>query len=241
MEERTCPVCRENFTATKNNQRFCPPAPGKAKSKCKTAYTNAKSRGTLGKLLAEPWTPPTPFECAHCGKRCVPGENVAQHAAKFCGKDCKRQWHRDPLTIRRGPTCRVVKAKVRRWVEGHCPECGDRFVRRERADAVGYCSYRCQRKVRRRRYRAAKRGKGYKTLTYWTIAERDNWTCQLCGGAVDRDTTVPHPEAATLDHVVPLSKCGEHSETNVQLAHFICNSTKSDGTAVPTGGQLTFI
>ena len=95
MEQRTCPVCRENFTATNRNQRFCPPDPGRAKSKCKTAYTNAKSRGSLGKLLAKPWTPPTPFDCAHCGKRCIPGENVARHAAKFCGPRCKKAAWRD--------------------------------------------------------------------------------------------------------------------------------------------------
>ena len=241
MEERTCPVCRENFTATKNNQRFCPPAPGKAKSKCKTAYTNAKSRGSLGKLLAKPWTPPTPFDCAHCGKRCVPGENVARHAAKFCGKECKSAWHRSARSIYRGPRCRVIKIKARLWIEGHCPECGERFVRRDNPNAIGFCSKKCQLKVKARRHDHAKRGVGYKTLTYWTIAERDHWTCQLCGGSVDREARVPDPQAPTLDHIIPLAKGGAHDETNVHLAHFICNSRKSDGAAVPVGGQLALV
>lgn len=33
---------------------------------------------------------------------------------------------------------------------------------------------------------------------------------------------------ATIDHIIPLSKGGTHTYNNVQLAHYICNSKKSD-------------
>lgn len=175
MEQRTCPVCRENFTATKNNQRFCPPAPGKAKSKCKTAYTNAKSRGTIDKLLAEPWTPPTPFDCAHCGKRCIPGENVAQHASKFCGKECKSAWHRtneqgaryrweceqQPKRKRQSKQARAHKrlanptiGKARTFIVGECGAdgCDRTFVAPEpQSRFAHYCSDACQRRQAARR------------------------------------------------------------------------------------------
>ena len=55
------------------------------------------------------------------------------------------------------------------------------------------------------------------------------------------EALVPEPLAATLDHIVPLSCGGEHSEANVQLAHFLCNSTKSDGQAVAIGAQTTLV
>jgi hypothetical protein len=37
----------------------------------------------------------TAFDCAQCGKRCVPGENgVGIRATKFCKQRCKKAWHR---------------------------------------------------------------------------------------------------------------------------------------------------
>ena len=60
------------------------------------------------------------------------------------------------------------------------------------------------------------------------VFERDKWTCQLCGKRVNRKATAPHPHAPTLDHVIPLSEGGEHTETNAQLAHFRCNTRKGN-------------
>lgn len=60
------------------------------------------------------------------------------------------------------------------------------------------------------------------------VFERDEWTCKLCGKPTLRTTIVPHPMAATLDHIVPLSKGGTHVMANVQCAHFECNWMKSD-------------
>lgn len=51
------------------------------------------------------------------------------------------------------------------------------------------------------------------------VFERDGWRCGLCGGHVE-------PEDASLDHVVPLSKGGEHSYANTQCTHWKCNNTK---------------
>jgi 5-methylcytosine-specific restriction endonuclease McrA len=85
-------------------------------------------------------------------------------------------------------------------------------------------------------------GAGYKTLSYYSVAERDRWTCQLCGAPVDRTLGHPHPYSASLDHIVPLSFGGQHSEDNAQLAHFLCNSRKGNGSsAVRAGGQLTLV
>lgn len=251
MEEHTCPVCRENFTATHHNQRFCPPSPGEAKSKCAKAYTNAKSRGTLDKLLAEPWTPPAPFDCAYCGERCIPGEGVAKHAAKFCGYDCKAEWHRlhpDGATYRyregereRSATSRkhrearrrleeaLAPGRPRQWFEGPCRGCGERlvgcFVGSKKAH---YCSATCCRRDARHRRRARKRKAFVEEVWRPVLFERDNWTCQLCGDAVNPNLKYPDPMAATVDHIVPLAKGGEHSYANTQLAHALCNSLKSD-------------
>lgn len=51
------------------------------------------------------------------------------------------------------------------------------------------------------------------------LFERDHGICQLCHKRVKRF------EAST-DHIVPLSKGGQHSKVNTQLAHLRCNKRK---------------
>ncbi|WP_410666040.1 HNH endonuclease [Amycolatopsis sp. lyj-84] len=57
--------------------------------------------------------------------------------------------------------------------------------------------------------------------------------CQLCGKKVRTDVVVPHPLAATIDHVIPLARGGRHEMSNVQTAHFLCNSLKGDRPSSP--------
>ena len=50
---------------------------------------------------------------------------------------------------------------------------------------------------------------------------RDKKICSLCHTSVKRSD-------ATLDHIVPLSKGGNHTYANVALAHHRCNSSKGN-------------
>jgi hypothetical protein len=58
------------------------------------------------------------------------------------------------------------------------------------------------------------------------IYERDGWLCGICGAPVEAARKAPDPLSPTLDHIVPLSRGGEHSRLNVQCAHLGCNSRK---------------
>lgn len=58
--------------------------------------------------------------------------------------------------------------------------------------------------------------------------KRDRWRCGICGKKVNRGFRVPHPLAATLDHIVPMSLGGGHVRSNVHLAHFRCNTLKGN-------------
>ena len=103
----------------------------------------------------------------------------------------------------------------------------------------GFCSRACRRKrhceiIRdsKRRRRIKKCGiyqEPYKSLD---IFIRDDWKCWICGGKCLRKTKVPHPKAATIDHVIPLENGGIDAPSNVQCAHFKCNVEK--GTSVIT-------
>lgn len=61
---------------------------------------------------------------------------------------------------------------------------------------------------------------------------RDNFTCQYCGGR--------HPlRTLTLDHVVPVSKNGPKSWTNVVTACRDCNQRK--GNRTPSGANMPLL
>jgi 5-methylcytosine-specific restriction endonuclease McrA len=59
----------------------------------------------------------------------------------------------------------------------------------------------------------------------WT---RDAGICGICSEPVEADLAWPDKFSKTLDHVIPLSRGGEHSWANAQLAHAVCNSRKSN-------------
>lgn len=61
---------------------------------------------------------------------------------------------------------------------------------------------------------------------------RDGYICYLCGVDTGKVTNPFDPSSATVDHVIPLSRGGEHSMANVKCACLSCNSAKRDK-AVP--------
>lgn len=63
------------------------------------------------------------------------------------------------------------------------------------------------------------------------VFERDNWICYRCEQPTDPDASPFDTISPTVDHVVPLSKGGEHSLANVRTACLGCNSSKQDKAA----------
>lgn len=60
------------------------------------------------------------------------------------------------------------------------------------------------------------------------VYARDGWVCGICELAVDPTEKFPSPGAATLDHVIPISRGGAHTLDNLQCAHFYCNTVKGN-------------
>lgn len=53
--------------------------------------------------------------------------------------------------------------------------------------------------------------------------------CAICGQPIDKSLKYPDTMAASVDHIVPVSKNGHPSAIeNLQLVHWICNRKKSD-------------
>ena len=76
------------------------------------------------------------------------------------------------------------------------------------------------------RRRALRAGATVEKFESIEVFERDGWICGLCAQSVDRALSWPHPQSASLDHVLPLSRGGPHSKANTQLAHLSCNLIK---------------
>ena len=70
-------------------------------------------------------------------------------------------------------------------------------------------------------------------IVHLEVFERDNWTCWICGQAINRHLRGDNWWRATLDHVWPLSKGGTHTWDNVKAAHWKCNIDRGD--ALPPG------
>ena len=61
-----------------------------------------------------------------------------------------------------------------------------------------------------------------------SLYARDNWTCQLCNKAIDRDAHWNSDYAPSLDHIIPKSTMlvPDHTPANLRTAHRLCNSLR---------------
>lgn len=123
------------------------------------------------------------------------------------------------------------RAELRWAIEEHrCPKCdlvkpSIEFYRYPDGRFSGYCK-RCDH-ARRLKYENTRRARKVQAFVEVVdpavVAKRDRLRCHICkrkiGGTFH------------LDHVVPLSKGGAHSYSNVKLAHPHCNVQK--GAAMP--------
>ena len=157
---------------------------------------------------------------------------------KCCSDECRaeeaRRYSRDRSSERKD------------MIERPCLYCGRRFTPKYGNKRRVYCSPGCQKQatglillntpeakrfhklLRRSRLRLGNLPIEFNPLP---IFERDQWTCEICHSAVDKDSIVPEPFAPTIDHKIPLMRGGHHSFDNVQCAHFICNVRKGGGYA----------
>ena len=135
-----------------------------------------------------------------------------------------------------------------------CKVCGSKYTPRQYMQSegltlfsnVGYCSHECKRRAMNKsaknshkgrqdshRHRARMYGCAYdSSVTLKKLIKRDGLRCAICGEMCDLNdhswSKYSGPMYPSIDHIIPMSKGGGHIWSNVQVAHIICNSIKSD-------------
>jgi len=161
--------------------------------------------------------------CSECGAMFKPKNYPQKVCSVACRKrrDCRNGYKR--LTPIRD-TCLHCGGPMgkSRYIRLYCSlQCGRRASKK-----VITSSDRIRKRLEKQRRDHAE--KGQERFHPNEIFERDGWRCQLCGKRVAKGKPVPDFHAPVMDHIVPISKGGEHSRQNVQCAHFICNSRRRE-------------
>ena len=118
-----------------------------------------------------------------------------------------------------------------------CIVCGNSFRWRY---VERICSDECKKeKVRAhsQQRRAKLLGSVVEDFTSKEIFERDNYICHLCGKRVRKKYKFPDTRCPTIDHIIPISRGGNHTKSNVKCAHHGCNIRKCNRTT-DNGEQL---
>lgn len=84
---------------------------------------------------------------------------------------------------------------------------------------------------KRIRYYSPKRRAAYARgddIDALALFEAHGWVCCICNKPINRRLRCPNWYAATIEHIIPISKGGTHTWDNTAPAHLICNLRKDD-------------
>jgi 5-methylcytosine-specific restriction endonuclease McrA len=187
--------------------------------------------------------------CIICGTVVVSG----RADRRFCSDSCRYK-ERDRRSSANGYTraqyldvCRAQSQASQGYVCAHCGKEGMRRVsngNKLRGYSNRYCSLKCRdlakfggnrtcadpvKRAANARRAAKLKGATVDRIDPFRVFARDKWRCQLCGRDTPRAKrgTYDH-DAPEVDHIIPLSKGGEHSYRNTQCACRKCNQKKSN-------------
>ena len=180
-----------------------------------------------------------PLEAFHRCKKVADGRKAR---CADCMNAENRQWRRD--------NPEKHDAAVRAWREQNSERYAASRARWEAANpgrrrsisvdpvdkARRLAEWKAANRDRVREYQRRRRAAGYglpaDSLDLDALWRESQGACGICGEAIDRALRWPHPASASIDHILPLSKGGAHSQENAQWAHLRCNLRKGDRLAV---------
>lgn len=212
---RICPVCETKFAIPTH-------APAKGKTYCSDKCLASASYKRL--IMARQ------KKCKGCDSTTVRWD------ATYCSRQCAAiHIHALRCVIVHVPRDQVraivkpaPKVKMRTFYAGRCAHCGENFVALRQSTPPVYCSVACGRRAAGQRYKSVRHRAFVENVYRYKVFERDNYVCQLCMKPCRIDADTQDMQGPSIDHIVALANGGEHSMANVQTAHRLCNSLKSD-------------
>lgn len=191
-------------------------------------------------------------QCKGCVKkyREAHGEHIKEQAKAYrlanrdiikeytvVNKDKLKEYKKNRYIANRG--CLLEKAKT--YAKEHSQEIKKRMKayrltqKGKIAETKGRKKYRKTEKGRlarlndAHRRRASKLGATTERVSSLDVFLRDKYICQICGIKTRPDYKNRfHPKRSELDHIIPLSKGGEHSMRNTQCLCHQCNASKNN-------------
>jgi 5-methylcytosine-specific restriction endonuclease McrA len=178
-------------------------------------------------------------ECAYAMKALLAQAPFTKIVFNLCVV-CAKEWAAKRTRATCSSECGNEKAmqSYREWYEKevesrplkNCKQCNALFKPIHGAEC---CSVKCSRKHgktgRRNTERAEFYGVEVTRFNEIKILERDKWRCQLCGIKTPERLRGKHlPNSPEIDHIIPLSQGGSHTQHNVQCVCRSCNSEKGN-------------
>jgi hypothetical protein len=169
-----------------------------------------------------------PCMCMFCGGVSLKTAYESHGKMNFCDGECYMDFRKAGFAF-----TRRMEFSSNTNLTSSCLFCGGGMVCTDR----DYCSESCQNKHRQQSYRILKKINGpIEPISLSVLAAESDWTCVSCGCKCTKGNGLNKPTDATIDHVIPVSKGGTHTRSNVQLMCRRCNTDKGDYLA--TGTQL---
>lgn len=201
--KRICKQCGKEFIMVRHSKGlFC-------SYRCRGKYRSEQPR--------KPKQKPVKY-CKICGVEIVRGV--------YCGDECRKEKAR-----RESRKHNEIKMLNKTTKERLCKECGNPFKSeygsKRRVFCSDICLHRNMHRIRRHKERAKLRLVKVETVDPIKVFRRDGWICQICKRKLqNKDRGTYKDTAPELDHIIPLSKGGEHSYRNTQCSCRKCNADK---------------
>lgn len=169
------------------------------------------------------------YMCRFCGSVVIRTQYEAHGRECFCDGVCYLAFRKH--AIRLTP---IVATDIA--TDKKCVYCNGPIVGRLGNRRI-FCSKSCSAKKHKQDRKMKKVCNGpMDVISLDVLAKKSNYTCCLCGVNCKKSTGENLWNDATIDHVIPVSKGGVHTWSNVQLLCRSCNNRKSDN--LPVGTQL---
>lgn len=251
----SCEQCGKDYMASTRKQRYCSPEcrnksrrtapflcrrcfrpfyskqPATRKTYCsrKCAFEHktliSHERDLLHRIKrlsghARQVLPPCIQICEYCGDRFIGDLGQLRYCSELCRQAILR------IQAQKSQEKRLPHLIV-------CKRCGE-----PTPDHKCYCEF-CKRQILkacRKRQKIRRRYRLRSTAMHRIIDVDqfilDAWRCQKCGCQVDQKPPFTKDNFAHLDHIIPLSRGGQHIWSNVQTLCRRCNLEKSDSNPV---------